>query len=82
MTTSDVFTTDAIIKANLNSDENACEKVTPPPPPFKDKMDSSEKFLIFQNTSEKTFCELNTIHNAVFNTPPQSAHQTKIKNIF
>ena len=60
---------DKLLVANLSDDEEECEEVSPPS--FKDAIDSIEKlrtYFVYQNTSEKTFHELNSIHNAVIDT--------------
>lgn len=87
--TSELCTVDQLIENKLSGDkvsedEDECEEVTPPS--FQDAMDSIEKlrtYFVCQNsTSEKTFNELNSIHNAVLNTRRQSERQTTITDFF
>lgn len=86
--TSELFTIDELIEntlpeANLSDDEEDCEEVIPPS--FKDAMDCIEKlrnYFVCQNTSEKTFNELNSIQNAVLKTHRQSVRQTSITDFF
>ncbi|GBM17354.1 hypothetical protein AVEN_13235-1 [Araneus ventricosus] len=67
---------DELSGANLSDDEVI--------PPFsKVAMDSIEKFRVYffcQKNSEKTFNELNSIHNTVLNIHRQSARQTAVKD--
>ncbi|GBL77293.1 hypothetical protein AVEN_41738-1 [Araneus ventricosus] len=78
---SKLFTIDELIEdvlygANLSDDEDVI------PPFFKDSMDCIEKLRTYfrQNNSEKTFNELNSIHNDELNTQRQSARQMAVKD--
>lgn len=86
--TSELCTVDQLIEnklsgANLSDDEDECDEVSSPS--FQDALDSIEKlrtYFVCQNTSEKTFNELNSIHNAVLNTRRQRECQTTITDFF
>lgn len=87
--TSELCTVDQLIENKLSGDkvsedEDECEEVTPPS--FQDAMDFIEKlrtYFVCQNsTSQQTFNELNSIHNAVLYTRRQSERQTTITDFF
>ena len=65
--TVDELINDKLMGANLSDDdEEEYEEISSPS--FKDAIDYIEKlrsYFVYQNTSEKTFHELNSIHNAV-----------------
>ena len=66
--TVDDSTDDILMGANESVDEEECEEISPSS--FKGAIDKVEKlkpYFVYQNTNEKTFHELNSIHNAVIN---------------
>ena len=86
--TSELCTIDQLIENKLSGidssdNEDECEEVIPPS--FQDVMDSIEKLRTYfacQNTTEKTFNELNSIHNAVLKAHRQSQRQSVITDFF
>ena len=73
---------DKLMDANLSFDKEKCQEISLSS--FKGAIDNIEKlrtYFVYQNTNEKIFHELNSIHNAVINTKRQSTHQMTIKDI-